>query len=111
MRASDRCEMYCAILLKNNQAELALVSEDHVREIAYMLAGAICYAERQYDFSVKDYEVSSIASEAAKMLLNRSNVNPTSRRTRLVLTAIQRYRGFAIPQLGGDQTLSTVSDF
>lgn len=106
MNTSKRCEMYCAILLENNQAELALVSEEHVREIAYMMAGAICYAEHQYSFYVSDSDISSVASEAANMLVNRPDGNPTYKQMPLVLTAIQRYREFATPQLGGQQTLT-----
>ncbi|MCR9298831.1 hypothetical protein NB466_08000 [Vibrio fluvialis] len=105
MNSSKRCEMYCAILLENNQAELALVSEEHVKEIAYMMAGAICYAEHQYSFYVSDSDISSVASEASNMLINRPDRNPTYKQMPLVLTAIQRYREFAIPQLGGQQTL------
>ncbi|HCE3704263.1 TPA: hypothetical protein NG682_002994 [Vibrio parahaemolyticus] len=106
MNTSKRCEMYCAILLENNQAELALVSEDHVGEIAYMMAGAICYAEHQYEFYVSDSDISNVASEAANMLVNRPKESPTSKQMPLVLTAIQRYREFATPQLGGQQTLA-----
>ncbi|PTO79136.1 hypothetical protein [Vibrio splendidus] len=106
MNTSRRCEMYCAVLLENNQAELALVSENHVREIAYMMAGAICFSEHQYDFYVSDSDISSVASETANMLVNRPDGNPTYKQMPLVLTAIQRYREFAIPQLGGQQTLT-----
>lgn len=106
MNGSKRCEMYCAILLENKQVELALISEDHVREIAYMMAGAICYAEHQYDFYVSDPDISNVASEAANMLVNRPDESPTSKQMALALTAIQRYREFAISQLGGQQTLS-----
>lgn len=106
MNSSNRCEMYRTILLKNNQAELALVSENHVREIAYMLAGSICYAEHQYDFYVADSNISGVASEAANMLVNRPDENPTCKQMPLILTAIQRYRELAIPQLGGQQTLT-----
>ena len=106
MNSSKRCEMYCAILLENNQAELALVSEVHVKEIAYMMAGAICYAEHQYSFYVPDSDISSVASEAANILVNRPDGNPTYKQMQLALTAIQRYREFAIHQLGGQQTLS-----
>ena len=106
MNTSRRCEMYCAVLLENNQAELALVSENHVREIAYMMAGAICFSEHQYDFYVSDSDISDVASEAANMLVNRPDESPTSKQMPLVLTAIKRYREFAIPQLGGLQTLT-----
>lgn len=106
MNTSRRCEMYCAVLLENNQAELALVSENHVREIAYMMAGAICFSEHQYDFYVSDSDISDVASEAANMLVNRPDESPASKQMPLVLTAIKRYREFAIPQLGGLQTLT-----
>jgi hypothetical protein len=71
-----------------------------------MMAGAICYAEHQYSFYVSDSDISSVASEATNMLVNRPDGNPTYKQMPLVLTAIQRYREFAIPQLGGQQTIT-----
>ena len=106
MKASKRCEMYHTILLENYQDELAIVSEYHIREVAYMLAGAICSAEHEYDFYAADTDILEVASEAANMLTKQFDNNPVCRQMPLVLTAIQNYREFAIPQLGGLQTLS-----
>lgn len=105
MTPSYRCEMYRAKLLANSKSLLKSVAHVHVEEVAYMLAGAICAAERECRFYVTNSFVPDVASEAAHLLAGQIPSSRFDRHMPLVKTAVRHYREFALRDLGGLQTL------
>lgn len=105
MNNPSRIQAYYQMLIRNHSSKLESISEDHLHEIAYMLAGSLCHAEYHHNHYVSGSNIPAITSETVSVLIQQVDDKPFCKQSPLVLTAIKAYRQFALPQLGGYQTL------
>lgn len=109
MNASKQCQMYYSHLMHHHSDQLAIISDDNVDLIAYMLAGSICFSEHKHDYKIMPSELVSVASFAVNTLVYKQQLSPVCKQIPLAVTAVIRYREHAIPHLGGYQTQCTAS--
>ncbi|EPC6194224.1 hypothetical protein ACR0W7_002433 [Vibrio cholerae] len=107
MDASPRCHKYFQHIQNDHIHVLEEVFGDNAEIVAYMLAGALCHAEHVHDCYVRSTFISATVSEAVNTLIRELDDQQYCKQSPLVLTAIKAYRNFAVPALGGYQTLCT----
>lgn len=112
MNESTKCNHYANILMNNSWDELETISKDNPVPVAFMLAGAICYAENRTGFECPSEAQTKLITSIIDALQEHQSlewtVMPPTPEKMLAMVAITRYREYVIPELGGNQTPYTV---
>ena len=121
MDASRRCYLFMELLGDYCRDDLEKISEGNVEVLAFMIAGAICYAEKYTGFECREefqLELISTVFVALQELHEYPSKPdgtvllgdyPSAWINTMATIAVLHYREIAEPGLGGNQTPCTVS--